>query len=308
MKLYPRAYNGDDDLRRMMQLLSDCQQMPQGFYIHPGDLNWWVYYNPSDIDVTEKATLWEDAGGELQAWSYASPEWSDFDYFVRPAIRGTDSEGYLLDWVEASLRLSVHRYGGEKRKNGRIATSAAENERDRIALLQARGYQPEPFLTLFTYKLRAIPQSKLPDGYTFLERMHEDWAEQRADVHRHAFINSRMTADYYRAFMRAPLYDPSLDTVVVGPDGRFGAFAMVWVDEASGIGAFEPVGTRKEWQRRGLGRAVMLEGLRRMVDRGVHTAYVLTHSEDAGNIAFYQACGFHISNRVLRFCKPLGAQ
>lgn len=304
---HPRPYTGQTDLHRMMRLLSAGQRaLPRYYYVHPGDLNWWVYYNPSDIPVTEKATLWEDDNGELVAWIYASPEWSDFDYFVAPAYRATDTESAILDWAEKTLQAYGYKHDEGKNKHRRIATFAVEGENDRIALLSARGYQPEPFLTAFTRSINPnVARPTLPEGYTFLDTMSEQWVEQRADVHRSAFVNSRMTADYYRQFMRAPLYDPALDTVIVGPDGRLAAFAMVWVDDTTGIGSFEPVGTRAEWQRRGLGRAAMQEGLRRMAIRGMHTAQVLTHSDNASNLAFYQSCGFQITHQIRRFCKPL---
>src|SRR5262245_26323549 len=105
--------------------------------------------------------------------------------------------------------------------------------------------------------------------------MRAEYADRRADVHFSAFSpGSRMTPEAYRHFMTAPSYDPALDTVVVAPDGRFAAFTMGWT--SNHLGQVEPVGTRAELRRRGLGKAVLLEGLRRFKDRGIQQVLVNT--------------------------------
>jgi len=55
-------------------------------------------------------------------------------------------------------------------------------------------------------------------------------------------------------------------------------------------GAFEPVGTVPAHQRRGLGKAVMAEGLRRLQRIGATMAYVGSYSTEAHRL--YEAMGF----------------
>jgi hypothetical protein len=43
-------------------------------------------------------------------------------------------------------------------------------------------------------------------------------------------------------------------------DGRFASYALVWPDDENSVGLFEPVGTRAEFRRRGLGAAVCTFG------------------------------------------------
>ena len=114
-----------------------------------------------------------------------------------------------------------------------------------------------------------------------------------------------MTPDYYRAFMNAPGYDPELDIALAAPDGTIVSFAMGWIDADNRLSVFEPVGTRYEFHRRGLGKATLLEGLRRLQARGVETALVSCDADEPGNVIFYQSAGFRICNRVLAFRKIL---
>jgi ribosomal protein S18 acetylase RimI-like enzyme len=56
-------------------------------------------------------------------------------------------------------------------------------------------------------------------------------------------------------------------------------------------GVFEPVCTHPDHQRRGLARALMLEGMRRLRDLGTLTACVDTGDMEPAN-ALYRVCGF----------------
>ena len=78
--------------------------------------------------------------------------------------------------------------------------------------------------------------------------------------------------------------------VAVAPNGEFASFCTVWFDDVNRTGAFEPVGTAPEHQRRGLGKAVMCEGLRRLKRMGATMAYVGSYSPAAH--AFYSSVGF----------------
>jgi GNAT superfamily N-acetyltransferase len=95
---------------------------------------------------------------------------------------------------------------------------------------------------------------------------------------------------WYRNVQRAPLYRRDLDLVAVAETGEHAAFCTVWFDDVTRTAVFEPVGTAPEHQRRGLGRAVMAEGLRRAQRLGATQA--LVGSYGAAAHALYEAMGF----------------
>jgi hypothetical protein len=66
-------------------------------------------------------------------------------------------------------------------------------------------------------------------------------------VHRAAWApGSTLTVEKHRRLVTLSGYRPELDLLVVDPEGRFAACCLVWLDEASGVGQFEPVGTDAE--------------------------------------------------------------
>jgi ribosomal protein S18 acetylase RimI-like enzyme len=92
-------------------------------------------------------------------------------------------------------------------------------------------------------------------------------------------------------------YDPSLDSVVVTPEGGVAAAALAWLDVENKVGEFEPVATHPAFQRQGLGKAVLLRGLAEMRDRGMTSAIVQTNATNDAAIALYQSVGFRIASR-----------
>ena len=96
--------------------------------------------------------------------------------------------------------------------------------------------------------------------------------------------------EWYRNVQRAPLYRRDLDLVAVAPDGELAGFCTVWFDEATRTAAFEPVGTHPAHQRKGLGKALLAEGLRRVQRLGATLTTVGSYSHAAG--ALYASVGF----------------
>jgi mycothiol synthase len=92
----------------------------------------------------------------------------------------------------------------------------------------------------------------------------------------------------------------------VAPDGRFAAFTLVWYDAAMRMGLFEPVGCDPEFQRRGLARAVMTEGMRRLHALGAARAHVNAWRDDSAGAHAYRAIGFQVVDRLVIWKKRIG--
>ncbi|MHC5081832.1 MAG: GNAT family N-acetyltransferase [Planctomycetota bacterium] len=92
-----------------------------------------------------------------------------------------------------------------------------------------------------------------------------------------------------REFMQsAPHFEKELNLVVEAPDGTLVSYAGMWLEPVHRLAYVEPVATDPAFRRRGLGRAAVLEGIRRCGERGAKKAIVGTA------LPFYLSMGFQM--------------
>src|SRR3990172_9133365 len=65
MTIQPHPYTGANDLKKIKALLTEGWQSGLPGYIHIGDIDWWIYYDPRHKDHHHVIWLWEDKGGRL---------------------------------------------------------------------------------------------------------------------------------------------------------------------------------------------------------------------------------------------------
>lgn len=88
-----------------------------------------------------------------------------------------------------------------------------------------------------------------------------------------------------------PNFRKDLNIVVEAPDGNFVSYAGLWYERDTRVAYVEPVATDPDYRRMGLGRAAVLEGLRRCAACGATVAYVGSWQP------FYLALGFRKLSR-----------
>jgi mycothiol synthase len=300
-----RPYDGDADLARIKDLLMAGRAVsPHSGYMHLGDLEWRLYYGQRHLDRSQLIQLWQDASSHLLGFLiFDGPM---FECYVLPDQRGSLLEVEMVHWAEARARQAIVEQGGL----GNIITYSFADDARWIAVLEDWGYVKADqgrYVYLARSIIDPLPEPSLLAGFTLRGMAGEGDIEQRAEVHRNAFLPSRMTADAYRALMSAPGYLADLDSVVVASDGSFAAFAMAWLDPRSRIGEFEPIGTRSSFRRMGLGRAVLLRGMERMRLQGMEQAIVYADADNEAAIRLYQSVGFEIVNSFCDYIKrPTG--
>ena len=148
-----------------------------------------------------------------------------------------------------------------------------------------------------------IPPGVLPGGWIVRYVAGEDEFEQRVALHREVWHPSRVTLEAYRRMRTMPGYSPELDLVAVSADGILASYCICWLDPMSKIGEFEPVGTRAAYRRKWLGKAVMLEGLRRLKATGMQTAIVYSVNSNEASMKLYESVGFKVYNRSYNYVK-----
>jgi len=298
MKLQARPYRDYLDLANMRQLLvAGTRAHIPASYAHPGNLDWATHYPPADQDMPRNLRLWErvdDDPPELQAWAIFAHNEGSFDLFVQPGLHGTPQHEIVMDeyvaWAEARAREA-----GLKKL---WPFWAMEYDQVLIRLMQARGFeigQANPPVPHFERSLDDLPAPQLPEGFTVQGVRNSEDGRLRAAVTYGAFkrpVAWEVHLAEYARFIGSKVYDGERDLFVRSPDGRGASACTIWFEPVNAVGLFEPVGTHPDFQARGLGKAVMAEGMRRMKAAGMQRAIVGFDPNNVAALALYTSLGF----------------
>jgi mycothiol synthase len=287
-------YQGEEDFWRIRAFLRQVMLL-NGLRERCWDVSRWDYWrwhgvaNLDQGPLEQTVFLWEAPSGEIAA--VLNPEDPGQVFLqVHPAHRSLELERQMLELAEQ--RLLVER-GGRRRL---CVWAHADDPLRREELLRWGYSLDEDTETQHRRRVAGvIPAAALPGGYS-LRALGEEaelpartWASWRA-FHPHAPDSEYQGWEWYRNIQRAPLYRRDLDLVAVAPDGEIAGFCTLWYDDFTRSGSYEPVGVRPEHQRRGLGKALMLEGLRRLQRLGATNAFVSSYEPAAH--ALYASAGF----------------
>lgn len=89
-----------------------------------------------------------------------------------------------------------------------------------------------------------------------------------------------------RMSLSGPHSDLDLKIAVVAPDGDFVSYCGMWYEPGTDYCLVEPVATDPDYRRKGLGKAAVLEGIKRCAGLGAKRAYVGSDQQ------FYYSIGF----------------
>ncbi|MEN8113493.1 MAG: GNAT family N-acetyltransferase [Actinomycetota bacterium] len=236
----------------------------------------------------EIVRIWESSGRIV---GVVNPEnGGDLHLQVHPGFRHLEPE--MLAWGEE--RLSVPTDDGKART---IHTFAYAYDTVRRRNLAERGWQRLDIgWAARRLRLGAFdpPQTPAIEGYLLRPTSLDDpdLAQRMADVLNAGFGRATHSAKEYATFMaKAPIFSHDLNLVAETSDGSFAAHVGCNFDEQNHVGFFEPVCTHPQHRRKGLARALMLEGLQRFKAIGTTDVYVETGDDPAAN-ALYDSVGF----------------
>jgi len=308
----PRSFRDETDLERMRAILVEGRRSAYGaYYIHPGDLSWWLYYLPLHTDPWQNIFLWEAEGapGALLGWTLLSPDWRAFDLFVHPDCLHTRLAEHMLAWSERRLEQIVRTRG-----DGEIRTMwIDEQDAWSGSILIRHGFTTNGATMLCLRRSLdwPVPEVALPAGFHVHSMRGEQDLEKRAAAQNAAFGSKIPFDDYcrrYERFMRSPVYNPRQDLVIEAPDGQIVAFCIFWLDHANQVGYFEPVGVHPDHQRQGFGKALLAEGQRRLQSAGMAAAQVCVEHDNLAGQGLYASAGFTRLHSLLTYIKPVNPE
>jgi len=294
MKIRSYAFGNTKDLQTLKTFVSNIiSEEIQLSYWHIGDLVWGIYQN-TIFDPQKNVRLWENENGDLLGFT-----WSNFhEIMLQVSPRLASSEAHEL--LEQMLGWGKERREALSTNGNAPSFYAFDDDLPLKNLFLRHKYQREESHMLHMHRDldQPIPQAGLPDNWQVRHVAGENEFEQRVALHREVWHPSKVTLESYRRLRTIAGYMPELDLVAVSPEGTFASYCICWLDPVSKIGEFEPVGTRSTYRGKGLGKAVMLEGLRRLKASGMQTAIVYSGGSNQASRKLYESVGFEVYNRL----------
>ena len=307
MKLNLRKYQDENDYWRIREflrqvfLLNDRQEMSW----QVARFDYWRWHSVGNLGdgSLEDVSIWETVGSQTadsqtaddQIAAVVNPEGLGEAHFsIHPAFYTPELVTEMVMTAEQSLAYA--------HPNGQKKLNAWVNEHQtyfKDVLIQ-RGYTQSDYTEYMRHRSLDDPilDAPPPPGYTVrplgdgLELLERCYASGLAfhDDDIHTARKNRDDPQWYRNLQTAPLYRRDLDMVAIASDGTVASFCTIWFDDVTRSAYFEPVATVPTHQRRGLGKSVMCEGLRRLKRMGATKAFVGSYAPDAH--ALYTSVGF----------------
>jgi GNAT superfamily N-acetyltransferase len=265
---------GRDALMLATELLQRARRADRQAGIwEAADVQWW-WREPRRSDGVEQR-FWADSQGPVAGVLLTS--WTDdawqCDPIIVPHLSGLEPE---VVWARALEEIGVHAVGGFEvpvRDDDLAFKELAEGsglvagERSSIAWMDAAD--------------RRSVQS-LAEGFALVDR-----TQRRGTPHP---MRHRNGDGVEERLGQCPLYDPELDLAVETVDGRIAGYSLYWFDPVTKVGLVEPVRVEDDYQRRGLGRAMLTAGIDRLAIKGAQWVKIGYGTEAAA--ALYQDVGF----------------
>jgi predicted N-acetyltransferase YhbS len=273
--------------------------------------------------------------GEVYAnWLQARWEYMHFHTFIRELdltrIGVAEAQGEIVGVVHfegnaAEVFIQVHpahpqlrfelfayaeetNFQGISKSTGRLIRAVYVNDFDKELeqLVGERGYEKwEDFSQeKASMALQApLPRISLPEGFSLQSLADENDLHKINRVLWRGFDHPGPPPEEEiegRAFaQQAPNFRKDLTIVVVAPDGNYVSYGGMWHIKEIKVAYVEPVATDPDYRRMGLGKAAVLESVRRAAAEGAQVAWVGSGQE------FYSAIGFEVKFAAVPWIKFL---
>jgi GNAT superfamily N-acetyltransferase len=288
-----RSCQNDEDFWRIrcflreVFLLNDRQERCW----HVARLDYWRWHFIQNCEVCdpvdEVTTIWETPDDQIAAVLHPSSKGDAFLH-VHPGFCTSELVEEMVSYSEEHL--AVINDKGRRR----LTILADEGDTVRQSVLKQRGFarRPAPVRRWWRDLDVLISEAPVAPGYIIRSMGDEaefparSWASWRA-FHPDEPDEAYEGWQWYHSIQSAPLYRRDLDIVAATPAGEIAAFCLIWFDDVTRSAVCVLVGTAPEHQRRGLGKAMIAEGLNRL--KRIGGTRVFANGYDTAANALYSA-------------------
>ena len=294
IKLHSRSRLTEDDYWRIRNFLRQVFLLNERIEHswHPARLDHWRWHFVANCQFCgpfeEVSALWETDDGQIAALLHPICH-DEIRLHVHPHWRSPEVEDEILGYAEAH-------HSDRAPDGGRILyLPILAHDTLRQDVVSRRGYTKQPGWGHHWWRDldSPIPQAPVAPGYTIRsmgtldEHPARSWASWRAFHADEPDEHYDGDCSWYQNIQSTPLYRRDLDIVAVTPQGEIAAFCTISYDDYTRSAVCVLVGTAAEHWRRGLGKAVMFEGLRRLQKLGC--TRVLATATDPPADALYRS-------------------
>jgi len=238
--------------------------------------------------------VWEDDTGQIVAVVHGEADGPGSAF----TQRRPGADGLLNQMVEYAEEHLAHP------DTGRLALYIPDGDEGLRAVAAWRGHEMNVEWAGHDseFDCSELSPKRLPDGFTIASMADCPDVEPRRKAlslgFGHTDRSEWTSAVCYRELQKAPDYRAELDLFVIAPDGEYVSCCIAWYDTWNRIAAIEPVCTLPDYRRRGLGREVVYEAIRRAAALGAGSVWVGTAKP------FYLAIGFRVRHTAHSWQNP----
>ncbi|MCW4051109.1 MAG: GNAT family N-acetyltransferase [Candidatus Bathyarchaeota archaeon] len=283
MKPVMRRYQSEEDFWRIKDFLREVFRLNEfterSWPVQR--LDYWRWHEAArSHELKDSVFIWENEGNEVVA--VLNPETKvEAHIQIHPDHKTSELE-------EEMINIALTHLAGDSPEGVRLRVWAPEDDSTRKRLLMEKGFEKKDYAeNQYTWLIPDEPsEPTIPEGFKLRPLGDVEELPARSWLSWRAFQPDSPDEDYegwewYFGIQRCPLYRRDLEIVAEAPNGYLAAFCTVWYDDVTRTGYFEPVGADPEYRRKGLGKAVIMEGLRRLKKVGATRAMVGGYSEAA---------------------------
>lgn len=231
----------------------------------PGELAWCWGKDYDTLNSFWVPQLWEESD-KVVAWA-----WVTLPYSVeRPdgMIRSSGQARLVWQMLPDRVDLAEQMFDWFLEVSGHAekAMILLDTDEPSRRVARQRGFEfdeedaaeDEDWTQLNEGVLEGLPTSRLPDSFHFITA-HDVTRDEAVRVHQAAWGSPVFTSGALKWLETVWPYQKDLHLFVRRTDGELVATAVIW---------FEPLGTHRDFRRKGLGRALQLFGMQKIKELG----------------------------------------
>lgn len=313
-----RSYRGETDWCAIANLIDACEAVDRlGEEVSASELK--LLLDAPKLDQARDVQLWEDGNYKLVGLALLDMPDSQTEidaclwFYVHPKVRGEGLDKDIIAWGEQRLREAAK----EQNLPAKLRAYSREDKTDEMRLLEKQGFAVDRyFWTMARSLCEPIPEPEFPANFSLTHVSGEQDIQPWVEMFNQSFIDHwnhhDLTVETVRYWMSDPNYQPELDLIAISGDRKFAAFCDCQIkpqenaSSGSKEGWIELLGTRRDFRKMGLGKAMLLAGLHRLKAAGANTAKLSVDADSlTGATKLYKSVGFRPMETWIEWAKAV---